>query len=169
VEARSAAVKETYYQRWRRLHPKVTFYLKKETYERLKEAAASRNMTVKDFVLSLVEGFERYYDEVKARLSKLYYSAAAYAFVERPAAFLGLLERYYPEGSGRELAFFTLPCSICGQRMVFNHGDENWAEVRRVLLDAFRGWGHACCHEVRMGEKSSCEHLPRGFGGGIKA
>jgi hypothetical protein len=106
---------------------------------------------------------------VKARLFKLHYGAAAYAFVERPAAFLGLLERYYPEGSGKELAFFTLPCSICGQRVFFTHRDGNWAEVRRILVDAFRGWGHSCCYEVGAGKRDSCEHLPRGFGGGIKA
>jgi hypothetical protein len=63
VEASSSspAGRETYYQRWKRLHPKISPYLKREEYERLKEAAAFRNMTVKDFVLSLIEGFKEGY------------------------------------------------------------------------------------------------------------
>jgi predicted DNA-binding ribbon-helix-helix protein len=55
--------RETYYQRWRRQHPGVSLYLERKEYERLKEIAASSGLTVKDFILSLIEGFERYYNE----------------------------------------------------------------------------------------------------------
>jgi hypothetical protein len=37
---------------------------------------------------------------------------------------------------------FKTPCSNCGQLMPFSSRDSNWAEVQKVLFDAFKGWRH---------------------------
>jgi hypothetical protein len=147
VEARSAgsAGKETYYQRWRRLHPKVSFYLKKEQYERLKEAAASKNMTVKDFVLSLIEGFEGRYEEARGRGFEEGYARAVEDFVDDPWLFREAVRRRHPKA---DVALFEVPCSICGKPMVFTHAERNWAtEIKPELLGAFKHWYHVPCKE----------------------
>jgi hypothetical protein len=149
VEARSAgpAGRETYYQRWRRLHPKVSFYLKREEYERLKEAAASKGMTVKDFVLSLIEGFEGRYEEARGRGFEEGYARALEDFVKAPHHFYSVVRRRHPKG---ELALFEAPCSVCGKPMVFTHAERNWAtEIKPELLGAFKYWCHVPCKEKR--------------------
>jgi hypothetical protein len=147
VEARRAAVKETYYQRWRRQHPKISFYLRREEYERLKEAAASRNMTVKDFVLSLIEGFEKSYEEARGRGFEEGYARAVEDFVDDPWLFRQAVRRRHPKA---DVALFEVPCSICGKPMVATHKNRNWAtEIKPELLGAFKYWCHAPCKERR--------------------
>jgi hypothetical protein len=139
--------KETYMDRWLREHPRVTFYLDRLTYERLKELATSKNMTVKEFVLDLIKGFDKYYDET-------YNTGLAYGYKEgrnavfkmfkdNPYSFYNEFKKMYPK---EELALFVIPCSVCGKPMIFSHKDNNWvSEVKPVLLEAFRYWRHVKC------------------------
>jgi hypothetical protein len=159
--SRRRAKRETYYDRWRKEHVRVSFYFDRGEYERLKEFASSKNMTVKELVVSLMEGFEKYRSDIAGSRRE----QALQAFLECPALFSHLLEAHYP--GGREklqegVAFFTLPCSICGKPMVFSHMDVNWeTEIKPVLLEAFKEWCHPCCIEVEEGKRGSCEHLSR--------
>jgi hypothetical protein len=161
--AKRTAKRETYYDRWRRQHIRVSFYFKREEYEKLKELASSKNMTVKEFVVSLMEGFDKYREDVelKAREEEMNYYIDS--FLYNPREFY---EEVRPEAEdeGIEPVLFTLPCSVCGKPMLFTHKDENWSsEVRPILLEAFKGWGHVCCFEVRDGRRASCTHLPYGL------
>jgi hypothetical protein len=163
TRAKRTAKRETYYDRWRRQHVRVSFYFDRNEYEKLKELASSKNMTVKEFVLSLMEGFDKYYDEVYEKAMNDESQFLMNLFIDDPHGFYDYV-KYDVEEKGIELAFFTLPCSICGKPMLFTHKDKNWSsEVRPTLLDAFRRWGHVCCFEVRDGKRASCTHMPHGF------
>jgi flagellar biosynthesis/type III secretory pathway protein FliH len=71
--------KLTYYERWIRQHPRVTFYLTKDEHEFIKQQAQLKNMTMKEYVLSLIkeghesyrkgyeEGYRKGYDEGKKK------------------------------------------------------------------------------------------------------
>jgi hypothetical protein len=159
---KARAKKETYYDRWRKQHVRVSFYFDREEYERLKELASSKGMTVKEFVLSLMEGFDKYYEDVEEKARNDESQFLTDLFVDDPRGFYYFVEDRVKEGV--ELAFFTVPCSICGKPMVFTHKDEDWeAKVRPTLLEAFRRWGHVCCLEVKGGRRTSCTHLPHGL------
>ncbi|MCC6024060.1 MAG: hypothetical protein LM600_05105 [Thaumarchaeota archaeon] len=52
VEARRK--RERYIDRWRREHPEVRLYLKREEYELLREIAAKSGMTIKEVVMKAI-------------------------------------------------------------------------------------------------------------------
>jgi len=162
ARAKAKTKKETYYQRWMKQHVRVSFYFNREEYERLKELASSRGMTVKEFVMSLMEGFGKYREDVEERARDEEFRFLLDLFVDDPQGFYDFVEDRVKEGV--ELAFFTVPCSVCGKPMVFTHKDEDWeTKVRPTLLEAFRRWGHVCCLEVKNGRRASCTHLPHGL------
>jgi hypothetical protein len=134
---------ERYIDRWLREHVRLSLYLDREAYGRLEEAASSRNMTVRGFLLSLVEGFGKGYEEARRRGLEEGYARAVEDFVKDPHHFRGAVRRRHPKA---ELALFEAPCSVCGKPMVFTHKDRDWAtEVRPALLNAFRRWLHTAC------------------------
>jgi hypothetical protein len=151
---RAKSKAEGYYQRWRREHPKVTFYLDEATYCDLKRMAEMKGMTVKDFVLSLIEGFDKYYSDIVNESVRSGIKQTLVAFVEHPKIFISFMEDYYPEGCEKlvrgELAFFTVPCSICGKPMLITHKSSNWErEIKPTLLEAFKYWCHTTCGTKR--------------------
>ena len=60
--------KETYRERWLREHPRISLYLRRDEYERLKSLAGSRGMSIKQFILSLIEGFDKYYEDIESKV-----------------------------------------------------------------------------------------------------
>jgi len=159
---RSRARRETYRDRWLREHPRISLYLSKEEYERLKSLAESRGVSIKELILSLVEGFEKYYEDVEDRAFEEGYEAAIEDFCKRPQWLYQKFKELYPN---EEPLFYTYPCSVCGQTVVSNHRSESAEIVRKVVIKVLKegGWGHKCCHEVVDGKRSSCTHLPRGL------
>jgi hypothetical protein len=158
ARAKAKTKKETYYQRWMKQHIRISFYFDREEYEKLKELASSKNMTVKELLLDLMEGFDKYYEEVYGKGFDSGYESALYELCEYPWNAYNIMRDTVGD---REVALFTVPCSVCGKPMVFTHKDENWSsEVRPTLLEAFRRWGHVCCFEVRDGRRASCAHMP---------
>jgi hypothetical protein len=139
--------RETYWHRWIREHPRVTLYLDKGIYDRIKELAAKKGMSVKEFILSVIEDFRRYYDDIAGRERSIGfqdgYDAAITDFYEMPWSFYEEFKKRYPNV---EPALFTIPCPLCGEPMVFHHRKDNWLrEIRPLLLEAFRDWRHVQC------------------------
>jgi flagellar biosynthesis/type III secretory pathway protein FliH len=62
--------RETYYERWRKEHPQVTFYLTKDEYETIKELAFSKNMTIKDFIVGVAKNTINFKNEIKSAFDK---------------------------------------------------------------------------------------------------
>jgi len=58
--------KETYRDRWLKEHPRVSFYLERDRYEMIRSMAESKNMSIKEFILSLIDGFDKYHGDIKA-------------------------------------------------------------------------------------------------------
>jgi hypothetical protein len=160
---KSKSKKESYRERWLREHPRISLYLKRDEYERLKSLAESKGMSVKEFILSLIEGFEKYYEDIEGRAFGEGYEAAITDFAENPQWFYQEFKRLYPN---EEPLFYTYPCSVCGQTIVSNHRSKSAEIVRKVVVETLKegGWGHKCCHEVAEGKRTSCTHLPRGLG-----
>lgn len=161
--AKSRSKKESYRDRWLREHPRISLYLGKEEYERLKSLAESRGLSVKELILSLVEGFEKYYEDIEGRAFEEGYEAAITDFAENPQWFYRKFKEVYPN---EEPLFYTYPCSVCRQTVVSNHRSESAEIVKKAAVEALEegGWGHKCCHEVAEGKRSTCKHLPRGLG-----
>jgi hypothetical protein len=141
-----AKKRETYRDRWLREHPRVTLYLDRLTYDRIKELAASKNMTVKEFILSIIEDFRKYYDDIAGKeWSRGFqdgYDAAIRDFYEIPWSFYEEFKKRYPNV---EPALFTIPCSVCGKPIVISHRSDNWLrEVKPWLLETF-SWRHVRC------------------------
>jgi hypothetical protein len=139
--------RETYWHRWIREHPRVTLYLDKGIYDRIKELAAKKGMSVKEFILSVIEDFRRYYDDIAGRERSIGfqdgYDVAITDFYEMPWSFYEEFKKRYPNV---EPALFTIPCPLCGEPMVFHHRKDNWLrEIRPLLLEAFRDWRHVQC------------------------
>jgi hypothetical protein len=139
--------KETYMKRWLKEHPRVTFYLDRPTYERLKELAASKNMSVKEFILDIIKGFDGYYDDVYTKGYADGYEDGRKEvfkmFMDNPFGFYNELKKMFPNA---DVALFVVPCSVCGKPMIFHHKNNNWVtEVKPVLLDAFGNWRHVKC------------------------
>jgi len=160
--AKSRSKKETYRDRWLREHPRISLYLRKEEYERLKSLAESRGLSVKELILSLVEGFEKYYEDIEGRAFEEGYEDAVEDFCEHPQWFYGKFKEIYPN---KEPLFYTYPCSVCGQTVVSNHRSESAKIVRKAVIEALKegGWEHKCCHKVVEGKRSTCKHMPRGL------
>jgi predicted DNA-binding ribbon-helix-helix protein len=64
--ARSRRKKETYRDKWLKEHPRVSLYLEREKYEMIRSMAESKNMSIKEFILSLIDGFDKYHGDIKA-------------------------------------------------------------------------------------------------------
>ena len=163
---RSRHKKETYRDRWLREHPRVSLYLDIDKYEMLKSMAESKNMSVKEFILSLIDGFEKYYEDVEKRVyDKAFnqgYLFALIDFTEDPEAFYEKFKKIYPD---EEPLFYTYPCSVCRQPVIANQRSSSAETVREAITKTLTegGWGHKCCHEVKEGRRTSCPHLPRGL------
>jgi len=163
---RSRRKKETYRDRWLKEHPRVSFYLERDKYEMIKSMAESKNMSIKEFILSLIDGFEKYYEDVENkvydRVFKQGYLFALIDFTKDPKTFYEKFKKIYPD---EEPLFYTYSCSVCGQPVIANHKSSSAETVREIIRKTLTegGWGHACCHEVKEGKKMSCPHLPRGL------
>jgi hypothetical protein len=139
--------KETYRDRWLREHPRVTFYLDRQTYDMIKELASKKNMSVKEFILSIIEDFRKYYDEIAEKEwdsgFQIGFDEAIRMFHDESWDFYEEFKKKYPKV---EPALFIVPCSVCGKPMIFTHRDNNWlSDVRPWLLAAFRNWRHVKC------------------------
>jgi len=163
---RSRRKKETYRDRWLKEHPRVSLYLDRDRYEMIKSMAESKNMSVKEFILSLIDGFEKYYEDIEKRVYdrafKQGYLFAIIDFTEDPEAFYEKFKKIYPD---EEPLFYTYPCSVCGQPVIANHRSNSAKTVREVVIKTLTesGWGHACCFEVKKGRRTSCSHLLKGL------
>jgi len=138
---------ERYIDRWLREHPRISLYLKKDEYEKLKSLAESRGMSIKEFILSLIQGFDKYYKEIYEKGfdegHEEGFDFALQVFYEDPAGFYKFFKEKYPDV---EPALFTVPCPICGKPMVFTHKSENWGtKIKPTLYSAFRQWRHIKC------------------------
>jgi hypothetical protein len=145
--ARKKGKRETYRDRWLREHPRVTLYLDRRTYDMIKELASKKGMSVKEFILSIIEDFRKYYDEISDREwgfgFQAGYEQAISDFHEDPLTFYEVFKKMYPNV---EPALFTIPCPKCGKPMLFSHKSKNWLnQVRPWLLKAFRNWSHVEC------------------------
>ena len=138
---------ERYIDRWLREHPRISLYLKREEYERLKSLAESRGMSIKEFIMSLIQGFNKYYEEIyKKGFDEGHeegFDFALQVFYEDLEGFYEMFKKRYPDV---EPALFTVPCPRCGKPMIFTHKDENWdTEIKPTLYSAFRYWRHIKC------------------------
>jgi len=41
---------------------------------------------------------------------------------------------------------FTVPCAVCGKPMVLSGDVENWADLKKQLIECFKNWRHGNCH-----------------------
>ena len=163
---RSRRKKETYRDRWLKEHPRVSFYLDREKYEMIKSMAESKNMSVKEFILSLIDSFEKYHEDVEKRVYdrvfKQGYLFALIDFTKDPKTFYEKFKKIYPD---EEPLFYTYSCSVCGQPVIANQRSSSAKTVRDAITKTLRegGWGHTCCFEVKKGKRMSCPHLPKGL------
>jgi len=156
-----ARKKETYRERWLREHPRISLYLRRDEYERLKSLAESKGSSIKQFILSLIEGFDKYYGDIKSKAYEEGYREAIEDFAEYPQVFYEEFKEHYP---GEEPLFYTYTCSVCGKPVVSNHKSNSARIVRETLKELTKqGWGHACCHEVRRGKRKTCPHISSGL------
>jgi hypothetical protein len=125
-------------ERWLREHPRISLYLRKEEYERLKSLAESRGVSIKELILSLVEGFEKYYEDIEGRAFEEGYEATITDFVEEPQLFYRKFKELY---LNEEPLFYTYPCSVCGQTVVSNHRSESAEIVRKVVIETLKVGG----------------------------
>jgi hypothetical protein len=146
---------ERYIDRWLKEHPRISLYLKKDQHDKILSIASKKNMGIKEFILSLIDGFEKYYNEIynKGRIDG--YNAALEKFVKFPGGFYNEIKSKYKI----EPALFSAPCSICKKPMIFNHTKPNWDKVKKALYEGFESWHHVCCKEVEDGIRESCEHM----------
>jgi hypothetical protein len=123
---------ERYIDRWMREHPRVTFYLAREEYEKLKELAASKGLTVKELILEAVDGLidlqRRYYRGYRAGeeagLRKAYKQ-----FIEEPHAFYKRIKEMAPDL----------------EPMLFTHRDPDVEDVKEWLKRGFYDVSHKKC------------------------
>jgi hypothetical protein len=149
------AKRETYYDRWRKQHVRVSFYFNREEYEKLKELASLKNMTVKEFVMSLMEGFSRYYDDVYQEG----HDAALKSFCVNPHMFFLSISTNLGKEFSKGLGIIALPCEICGEPALIDPKHGYWEEAKRVLEERFGPFIHACCSDVREGKRDWCFHI----------
>jgi hypothetical protein len=138
---------ERYIDKWLKEHPRISLYLRRDEYERLKALAMSKDMSVKEFILSLVNGFNKYYKEVYEKGFDDGYEEgfdfALQVFYEDPEGFYKFFKEKYPDV---EPALFTIPCSVCGKPAVLTHTHEEWStKIKPILQYTFRGVRHIKC------------------------
>jgi hypothetical protein len=91
-------------------------------------------------------------EEARRRSYEEGFSAALQMFIENPWGFYKrVVETVKAQRlKGFEPALFMVPCSICGEPMVFTHKDDEWVEkVKPELLNAFKKWYHVKCKKPR--------------------
>jgi len=153
VTSKRRRKKETYYDRWRREHPRLQMYLNREEYEWLKREAEARGLSMKEFVLEIIRkgynGYKEGYDKGYREGFDDGFNEALDKFILDPWEFYKrIIERVKKLGlKGFEPALFTIPCKYCGRPMVFTHKNENWGEIRETLYQAFSRWAHTKCIE----------------------
>jgi hypothetical protein len=138
---------ERYIDRWLREHPRISLYLKKDEYEKLKSLAESRGMSVKEFIMSLINGFNKYYEEVYRKGydngNEDGFNFALQLFYEYPEDFYEFFKKKYPNV---EPALFTVPCAICGKPAILTHTHKEWnTKIKPILYHALRGVHHIKC------------------------
>ena len=79
-----------------REHPRISLYLRRDEYERLKSLARPRGMSIKQFILSLIEGFDKYYEDIGSKAFEEGYREAIRDFVEYPQVFYEEFKEHYP-------------------------------------------------------------------------
>ena len=144
--------RETYYDRWRREHPRIQLYLSREEYEWLKKLADEKGMSMKELILEAIRDAKKFYEEGEDDEA----DTSCDLFIEYPKDFYELvLDRAEKMGiKDFEPCLFTAPCSICGKPMIFTHKDKNYNEIRETLHEAFKYYYHVKCGK-RLLEKLS--------------
>ncbi len=56
--------KKKYIDRWLKEHPRISFYLNRDEYAKLMSVADYKNVSINVSILSLVDGFSKYYDSI---------------------------------------------------------------------------------------------------------
>ena len=108
--------------KYREKNPMVSFRLKKEEYNQLKETSRKRGKPVAQFVREIALG-------VKEKESASY-------------------KRGFNAGYkvAMEIDHFRIPCSNCGKAIAFTSKDKNWEDVvKPALYKAFINWHHTTC------------------------
>jgi len=56
-------------------------------------------------------------------------------------------KQYYKLGydEAMKIEHFSVPCSVCGEPVVFSSRDARWDEARRTLSEAFKNCRHTNC------------------------
>ena len=147
-EAESEHRRETYYQRWRREHPRIQIYVSKETYEWLKEKADAKGVSMKDLVLEAIRRERDVELEKNLEFLRGFYRALD-LFIDDPWEFyVRVIDRARSRSlKGFEPCLFTAPCMYCGKPIIFNYKLENYDEVKEALHEAFKNWYHVKCRE----------------------
>jgi len=135
--------KEKYIHKWLREHPQVRLYLTREEHAELKEIAKESGMSIKELVLDALRNAGRLYN--KGRVAGI--RMALDIFIESPREFYDLAKDRAQERGIKDFEpmLFTVPCSVCGEPMVFHHQIPKSGVVRKVLREAFKLWYHPGC------------------------
>lgn len=143
---RKRGKKETYYQRWRREHPRLQLYLSRDDYEWLSYMAERSKLSMKELVFEAIRDARKFYDEGVHEG----YKSACETFILFPRAFYAdVMEEARRRGiEDFEPCLFTSPCSICGKPMIFTHADDNYDKVERHIREAFKNWHHVKCRRT---------------------
>ena len=108
--------------RYRKKNPMVSFRLKKEDYDRLKEASERSGKPIAQFVREIALGVSK----------------------KESASYKRGFDAGYKAAMG--IDHFRIPCSMCGKPMAFTSKDKIWEDkVKPTLCEAFRNWHHTPC------------------------
>jgi hypothetical protein len=113
-------------------------YLSRGEYEKLKSLAESKGLSIKQFILSLIEGFNKYHEDIESKAFEEGYEIAIKDFVEHPREFYEEFKEHYP---GEEPLFYTYTCSVCGKPVVSNHRSNSARIVRGIKSTNKTGLG----------------------------
>ena len=117
--------------RYREKNPVISFRLKKEEKEKLDEIVKDTNTSVSKWVSDFVRGKVENEDE-KLRL------------LERNMVLEKENETLQKKIENK--IRFKVPCSVCGNDLVFEPSDENWKSgIYPTLKKAFEDWYHVDC------------------------
>jgi hypothetical protein len=167
VSRRKKKKGERYIDRWLKEHKRISLYLKNKEYNRLMSIADSKNMGIKEFILSLVDGFSKYYSEIYDNaFDEAYqkgfndgYEVALSNFLRSPDTFYQeIMDKYKVES-----ALFSVPCEACKNLTIVSHTHPDWDKIKKFLYKQFvtHKFRHGCCQEVIKGKRASCEHMKR--------
>jgi len=112
-------------------NPVISFRLKKEEKEKLKEIVKDTNTSVSEWVSDFVRG-KAENEEEKLRLLKENRALKKTNKTLRTKI--------------KNVIRFKVPCSVCGNDLVFEPSDENWeSRIYPILKEAFKDWCHDDC------------------------